>query len=726
MNFVCDKCKQKYHVADEKIRGRAVTRFRCKKCENVIELRADALPDPDAPGAPKQADAPDDRPRPATMAPSAPRPAVTAISGGAIGATTAKPPARTRAATSVGVAFNAGMAATAAKPAPRTASTSAILNASETGWYAGIRDLPVGPLTRKELVAKVQSAEVTPDTLVWREGLDDWRPLRNVAELGDVLRLGAQRISGNLLDEMGRRTPSAPSPAPAEPRRTGQVVPLRQPLATPSAPAVTRPAINDDDEEEATRVTGMDPAIAALIPKALGLDPKPAKAPVEAEDGGDQTLIEPPHSPMGRSLGLDANKAGLRAPAAKAPPPKAPTPAAPAKPAPPKPPQSFNQPKGATPPSTPAVVVEKPASVPPAAMAIESSPPITVSSVPPPAPPPSDIAPAPAPLSSTPPDDGDLPEDLFGRKPFPPQSNAPSLESFGLSAAFSGSLPPPNSMPAPALAPAAPTPAAPTSLAPVAQAPSRPGGLSLPVIILMLGVLVLGVFGGVVLAGRLNRPIPQPVPAPVRVVQPTPAPVAEPPPVVPAAPGPEVAVAPTPEPVAGDPAPTAAEPNGAGGRPHTGHRTTTTAARPTPGGITPEQAAANARAVAAALGQVGPSGGPVNTTRLPAQANNSAQENSPALSGSARAGRAVQNFNSARITNTCWQNLLRMNPSVQPVRVTITLQIATTGRITGARVENSPDPSFTTCINRSVSRVQAVSPGEAMDAQLAISLTSGG
>ncbi len=399
MNFVCDKCKQKYHVADEKIRGRAVTRFRCKKCENVIELRSDALPDPDAPGAPKQAESPDDRPRPATMAPSSPRPPVTAISGGAIGATAAKPPARTRAATSVGVAFNAGMAAAAAKPAPRTASTSAILNASETGWYAGIRDLPVGPLTRKELVAKVQSAEVTPDTLVWREGLDDWRPLRNVAELGDVLRLGAQRISGNLLDEMGRRTPSAPSPAAAaaavEPRRTGQVVPLRQPLATPSAPAVTRPTINDDDEEEATRVTGMDPAIAALIPKALGHEPKPAKAPIEAEDSGDQTLVEPPHSPVSRSLGLDGvNKAGLRVPAPKAPPPKAP-PAAPAKPVPPKAPQSFNQPKGATP-AAPVPAVEKPASVPPAALTIESSPSLSVSSAPAPAPIPSDVAPGPA------------------------------------------------------------------------------------------------------------------------------------------------------------------------------------------------------------------------------------------------------------------------------------------------------------------------------------------
>ncbi len=722
MNFVCDKCKQKYHVADEKIRGRAVTRFRCKKCENVIELRSDALPDPDAPGAPKQADAPDDRPRPATMAPSSPRPAVTAISGGAIGATAAKPPARTRAATSVGVAFNAGMAATAAKAAPRTASTSAILNASETGWYAGIRDLPVGPLTRKELVAKVQSAEVTPDTLVWREGLDDWRPLLNVAELGDVLRVGAQRISGNLLDEMGRRTPSAPSPAPAEPRRTGQVVPLRQPLATPSAPAVTRPAISDDDEEEATRVTGMDPAIAALIPKALGLEPRQAKAPVEAEDSGDQTLIEPPHSPMGRSLGLDGpNKVGLRAPVAKAPPPKAPTPAAPARPAPPKAPQSFNQPRGATPPAAPPAVVEKPASVPPVALTIESSPSLNVSSAPPPAPIASDVAPAPAPLSSLPPEDGDLPEDLFGRKPFPPQSNAPSLESFGLSAAFSSSVPPPNSMPAPAVAPMALAPPQPTSLVPVAQPPSKQGGLSLPVIILMLGVLVLGVFGGVVLAGRLNRPTPQPVPAPVRVVQPTVAPVAPP---VPAAPGPEVAIA-TPEPAV-DPAPTSGDPNGAGGHPRTGHRpTTAAAARPPGGAISAAQAERDRLALIAALGQGGPSGGPVNTTRLPSQ-NTGAQDNSPAQSGSARAGRAVQNFSSARIVNGCWQNLLRMNPSVQPVRVNITLQIGTSGRITSATVNPSPDPTFTRCINSGVGRVAPVSPGEAVGAELAVNLTSGG
>ena len=43
MNFLCDKCKQKYHVADEKLRGRAVTRFRCKKCDHIIELQASDL-----------------------------------------------------------------------------------------------------------------------------------------------------------------------------------------------------------------------------------------------------------------------------------------------------------------------------------------------------------------------------------------------------------------------------------------------------------------------------------------------------------------------------------------------------------------------------------------------------------------------------------------------------------------------------------------------------------
>ncbi|MEZ4405208.1 MAG: zinc-ribbon domain-containing protein [Polyangiales bacterium] len=170
MNFLCDKCKQKYHVADEKVRGRAVTRFRCKKCENIIELRASSLDEVASPNpaatisAPPPAD--DAPPRPAPLSPPRPRPRV---------APAAPPRARPRAPTTTGPAFNSSMLGARAQgaaaqrvpapsPAPRpaTPSTSAILNAAETGWYAGVRDLPVGPLTRSELIAKVQAGEVSP------------------------------------------------------------------------------------------------------------------------------------------------------------------------------------------------------------------------------------------------------------------------------------------------------------------------------------------------------------------------------------------------------------------------------------------------------------------------------------------------------------------------------------------------------------------------------------
>ncbi|TAK28449.1 MAG: DUF4339 domain-containing protein [Myxococcaceae bacterium] len=716
MNFVCDKCKQKYHVADEKIRGRAVTRFRCKKCENVIELRGDALPDPDAPDAPKQADAPDSRPRPATIAPSSSRPSVSPIAASSPPGPAAPPArtaARTRAPTSVGVAFNAGMAASAAKAAPRTASTSAILNASETGWYAGIRDLPVGPLTRKELIAKVQSAEVTPDTLVWREGLDDWRPLRNVAELGDVLRLGAQRISGNLLDEMGRRP--QPSPPVAPERRSAQVVPLRQP-APASAPALTRPAMTDDDEE-ATRVTGLDPAIAALIPRTLAA--KPAPKPAAEDESADLTLTEPPH-PAPSALGRDVSFAKPapkinppHAPAPKAPPPKAPLRAAPA--------ALVQKPAAPPPEPTPEPVVELVAAVQPS-LTVESAPSLKVSSIPPAA---SALA-----------GDDELPEDLFGKKPFPPQSNAPSLESFGLSSAFSSGAPSPVSTPAPVAAPPSGQPA-PMHLGPmpghsptmpgyaqpaaVATPAQRPVGLSMPVMVLMAGVLVVGVFGGVLLAGRLNRPVPQPIPAPVPVAVPQ---------VQPAAPSVAVAEpAPTaPEVVPSTPAAPGPDDNepATPGHPRTARRPGHEPAAAAPG-ISAAQAAANARLLQQLGGTAtGPSGGPVNSGRLPTTQPSGGPDNSPAPTGAARAGRAIRAFQDSRVVNTCWQSLLRMNPSLRDASVRITLSVSGTGRFSSAAISGSPDPRFDTCIRSRLATIPTIGAGESFDAQTTVNLTTGG
>lgn len=683
MNFVCDQCKQKYHVADEKIRGRAVTRFRCKKCDNVIELRGDAVQDATSIDAPSSQ-------RPAAPAAHAARAA--APSPSAIPAPSAMPPSaaprqsRVRAPTSVGVAFNAGMAASAAKTAPsaqRSPSTSAILDASETGWYAGIRDLPVGPLTRKELAGRVQSGDVTADTLVWREGLDDWRPLRNVAELGDVLRSGAQKMSGSLLDEMGRR------PAPAAPeRKPATVVPLRQAPA-PAAPAASHPAVGAEDDE-ATRVTGLDPAIAALLPKNFAARP-----------------AETPAAPV-------AKPAPPRAPAARAPAaPARPAPAPVAKPAPPPPPATHDRAAALA-----DVVVGAPAapllSVPAMSIApMESAPApspvsvpeVSISSVPP-------VSDVPSALGGL---HDDLPPDLFARKPLP-QSPAPTLESFG--------LPPsgPSGAPFAPVAPAAPVAAMPSAVAAAAFAAPPPprAGMSVGVVVLMAGILVIGVFGGVLLAGRINNH-----PAPPTPVAPAPAAavIAAPEPAQAPAPAPVPAPVANPEPApTTDPAVAEADPTPGSPRPRAPRRV-----GGREGSAAPTPSAAELAQLRQMATETGPTGGPVSASTTTARAPASATaENNPQQTGAARANRASRLFGESRVAHTCWQNLLRMNPALHDTSVRIRLSVSAQGRVSLGGVTNSPDPRFDTCLRNGVGRIQPVGAGEALDTEVSVNLAVGG
>ncbi|RYE92292.1 MAG: hypothetical protein EOO75_07025 [Myxococcales bacterium] len=41
MKFLCDNCKAKYQIADDKVAGKTV-RMKCRKCGHLIEIRASA------------------------------------------------------------------------------------------------------------------------------------------------------------------------------------------------------------------------------------------------------------------------------------------------------------------------------------------------------------------------------------------------------------------------------------------------------------------------------------------------------------------------------------------------------------------------------------------------------------------------------------------------------------------------------------------------------------
>jgi hypothetical protein len=64
-------------------------------------------------------------------------------------------------------------------------------------WYVGINEVAVGPIRLNELRKRALIGAVTMDSLVWRDGLDAWRPLRTFPELVAVLEEGMSSVFGS-------------------------------------------------------------------------------------------------------------------------------------------------------------------------------------------------------------------------------------------------------------------------------------------------------------------------------------------------------------------------------------------------------------------------------------------------------------------------------------------------------------------------------------------------
>lgn len=90
-----------------------------------------------------------------------------------------------------------------------------------------------GPLTSEELIALYQSSRIALDTLVWRDGLAQWQPLRSVAdEIGLVI---APPPAFDATPEAPFNPPPIVEPvAPSPPRVPGFDVPPRTPAPPPT------------------------------------------------------------------------------------------------------------------------------------------------------------------------------------------------------------------------------------------------------------------------------------------------------------------------------------------------------------------------------------------------------------------------------------------------------------------------------------------------------------
>jgi hypothetical protein len=98
---------------------------------------------------------------------------------------------------------------------------AASLAQSGDEWYVGINGVPVGPIRLSELRSKAAAGAITTESLVWRDGFEQWMNLRLFPELVAIVEEGVSSARASL-------TPLSPSLMPS-----------------PSPPAAPRPEVYD-------------------------------------------------------------------------------------------------------------------------------------------------------------------------------------------------------------------------------------------------------------------------------------------------------------------------------------------------------------------------------------------------------------------------------------------------------------------------------------------------
>ncbi|MEI9951227.1 MAG: GYF domain-containing protein [Pseudomonadota bacterium] len=143
-------------------------------------------------------------------------------------------------------------------------------------WFVGINGVPVGPIRLSELRSKAASGSVNRESLVWRDGFEDWRPLGTFPELLAIVDESVSSARASLTPF----TPSVPTVLGTVP---GSAASLAGPAASsPDIEAysgagngVTGAAVVTDELEAAgvPRRSGTSPAawIAVAIALMFGL-----------------------------------------------------------------------------------------------------------------------------------------------------------------------------------------------------------------------------------------------------------------------------------------------------------------------------------------------------------------------------------------------------------------------------------------------------------------------
>ncbi len=187
---------------------------------------------------------------------------------------------------------SAGLAAALTRAMDEGAGSSQAL----PEWFVGVGGSPEGPLTPAGLKERIAAGVVTPSTLVWKEGFEDWRPLSSFPEL--MLLLEESRSSAAPLLGLAVASLAANAAQPEVPVGAGGV----------SASPVTASAATEDDDLGFGALGFGQPRPLMARPQAVAAprEPLASIAPITGSEGvvREAPLSEAPApAPRGMSAG---------------------------------------------------------------------------------------------------------------------------------------------------------------------------------------------------------------------------------------------------------------------------------------------------------------------------------------------------------------------------------------------------------------------------------------
>ncbi len=232
MKFVCKHCGSKYTIADDRVRKK-VLKIRCKKCNNIIEVRD-----------PEQGRQDASQNKPETTAPSA---------------LENKFAASFRQEKSAEKKGTPGLYAAV----KHSAAVLAQDESDRVHWFVAIEKSPVGPVSARKIHAHRQADRVDDESLVWKEGMVDWTPLRDCKEIvGLLAHIDIETATATKETEKERgpklglfeEEKSAPAESPLKGRSVGVIAdrldaPEKEDEAqVPSAPPPGSQTFGNDDD----------------------------------------------------------------------------------------------------------------------------------------------------------------------------------------------------------------------------------------------------------------------------------------------------------------------------------------------------------------------------------------------------------------------------------------------------------------------------------------------